>query len=145
MIGNLAASKLLLGASLVVIGGVTIAIQIQRDLSQANAEILAAQVQAPQQVGQASLPELPVTVGFRMSMLGDGMVAEFVSHIAGGVAVEADVDASATHQTRAFIIDLSPERRVEIGRYQGYAFAPGDVITLKHAGFKPIRVTAPSS
>jgi hypothetical protein len=60
-----------------------------------------------------------------------------------GLAVKARIVDAATHQEHDFTIDVDPGRPTEFGYVQGYAFEPGDAVTLSHDGYKTVYWVVP--
>jgi hypothetical protein len=92
----------------------------------------------------ASLPELPVSVGFRHALIGKSLVAEFTSHAPKNMAVIVDVVDAASHDHRSYRVNVGPGRPTPFGHREGYSFEPGDTLTMMHDGFKPIVAQVPS-
>jgi hypothetical protein len=92
----------------------------------------------------ASMPELPVTVGFHHAALEKSLVADFSSHAASNMAVIVDVVDAASHAHRRFRVTVGPGHPTAFGHFQGYGFEPGDTLTIAHVGYKPIAVQVPS-
>jgi|SRR5277367_2098203 len=113
----------------IVIGGALSALS----LIQSRAQLQAQNVQLQQ---QAALKDLPITVGFRKAILGHGEVAVLHNLSGSGLALKARIVDAATHQERDVTIDVDTGRPTEFGHAQGYAFEPGDALTLSHDGYK---------
>jgi hypothetical protein len=87
-------------------------------------------------VQRASMPEIPVSVTVREALLGPGKVLR-VQNLGGeDLAVRARIIDAASHHERDFTLRIDRGRSAEFGHLQGYAFEPGDRITLAHDGFK---------
>jgi hypothetical protein len=120
-----------IAVGVIVIGGALSALSIIKSRAQLqaqNAELLR----------QAGLKTLPIGVGFRKAILGHGEVAVLRNLSATGLAVKARIVDAATHQEHNFTIDIEPGRPTEFGYVQGYAFEPGDAVTLSHDGYKTV-------
>jgi hypothetical protein len=99
-------------------------------------QLEASNTRMQQQLRDASMPELPVAVGFRGALLGPGRVVR-VENLAGtDIAVQAQVIDAASHHERDFTWSINRGFTAEFGHAQGYAFEPGDQLTLAHDGFK---------
>ncbi len=96
------------------------------------------QVQNAELQRQAALKNLPIGVGFRKAILGQGEVAVLRNLSEAELAVKARIVDAATHQEHNFTIDIDPGRPTEFGYAQGYAFEPGDAVSLSHDGYKTV-------
>jgi hypothetical protein len=120
-----------IAVGVIVIGGALSALSVIKSRAQLqaqNAELLR----------EATLKTLPIGVGFRKAILGHGEIAVLRNLSATGLAVKARIVDAATHQEHNFTIDVGPGRPTEFGYVQGYAFEPGDAVTLSHDGYKTV-------
>jgi hypothetical protein len=110
--------------------------QTQAQLEASKADLAASNAQMQREVVAASMPELPVLVGFRPALLGRGKVARIENASGQDMAVRARVVDAASHQVREFTLNIDRGQIAEFGHAQGYAFEPGDEVTLSHDGYK---------
>jgi hypothetical protein len=125
-----------IAVGVIVIGGALSALSVIKSRAQLqaqNAELLR----------QAALKNLPIGVGFRKAILGHGEIAVLRNLSDTGLAVKARVIDAATHQEHNFTIAVDPGRPTEFGYVQGYAFEPGDAVTLSHDGYKTVYWVVP--
>jgi hypothetical protein len=125
-----------IAVGVILIGGAFSALSIIKSRAQLqaqNAELLR----------EATLKPLPIGVGFRQALLGHGEVAVLRNLSATGLAVKARIVDAATHQEHNFTIDVGPGRPTEFGYAQGYAFEPGDAVTLSLDGYKTVHWEVP--
>jgi hypothetical protein len=120
-----------IAVGVIVIGGALSALSVIKSRAQL-------QVQNAELQRQAALKNLPIGVGFRKAILGHGEVAVLRNLSGAGLAVKARIVDAATHQEHNFTIDIDPGRPTEFGYAQGYAFEPGDAVTLSHDGYKTV-------
>jgi hypothetical protein len=116
-----------IAVGVILIGGALSALSVIKSRAQL-------QVQNAELQRQAALKNLPIGVGFRKAILGQGEVAVSEAEL----AVKARIVDAATHQEHNFTIDIDPGRPTEFGYAQGYAFEPGDAVTLSHDGYKTV-------
>jgi hypothetical protein len=125
-----------IAVGVIVIGGALSALSIIKSRAQLqaqNAELLR----------EAALKSLPIGVGFRKAILGHGEIAVLRNLGGTGLALKARIVDAATHQEHNFTIDVDPGRPTEFGYAQGYAFEPGDAVTLSHDGYKTVYWVVP--
>jgi hypothetical protein len=120
-----------IAVGVIVIGGALSALSVIKSRAQLQA-------QNAEFARQAALKPLPIGVGFRKAILGHGEIAVLRNLGATGLAVRARIVDAATHQEHNFTIDVGPGRPTEFGYVQGYAFEPGDAVTLSHDGYRTV-------
>jgi hypothetical protein len=125
-----------IAVGVIVIGGALSA----RSVIKSRAQL---QAQNAELQRQAALKNLPIGVGFRKAILGHGEIAVLRNLSATGLAVTARIVDAATHQEHNFTINVDPGRPTEFGYVQGYAFEPGDAVTLLHDGYKTVYWVVP--
>lgn len=109
----------------------------------ANSKIAQLTQQANEKIRLANQPEIPIRVSFRKAWLASGNVAGFHNLSAQTVAVVANVERPLSGQGRAFTLAIDPGVTKEIGEVEGWAFVPGDSITLTQPEHKSLLVRAP--
>jgi hypothetical protein len=89
------------------------------------------------------MPELPVAVSFRQSVLGHGKVAVFSNRAPVDMAIVVGIVDAATHGQHAFRINVNAGRVTQFGANEGYTFEPGDRMVMTHDGYKPLLASVP--
>ena len=115
--------------------------QLQAQLTQSQSQIADLQRrlgQASAQSRPAWMPDLPVQVTFRPARFTDGMVASFFNYSSAPVEVAALFQSDATHQQLQRHLVLPPNQTLEIGAAQGWAFLPGQTVTLTNSSYQPL-------
>ena len=79
--------------------------------------------------------ELPVSVDFRRSLLGEGTVAVIKNAATHDMKVLVTVSNVTTKQRKDFVLFLRPLGTREIGWVQGWVFARGETIAVEHDGY----------
>ncbi len=93
---------------------------------------------AEAKLGAETRPDLPVTLTFRKSVLSTGLVAMFRNTSGNALEFSLDLESPATgrHVRRSMVLD--PNGMLEMGVHQGWAFAPGQRITLDNPDYRPL-------
>lgn len=105
--------------------------QYQQLVNDANNKLAEAQ----SRIQRANQPEVPVRVGFRKALMSSGNVAGFNNTSGQTIAISINVSRSSG-QSRSFEVTLDPGMTKEIGEREGWAFIPGDSITITQPGHK---------
>jgi hypothetical protein len=79
---------------------------------------------------------LPLDFSWRPSVIGNGLVLRLKPHSSSLV-----VNVTWRGKSQEFLV--SSGRLTEIGHLEGFAFAPGDDVTLEVDGYKPRYISAP--
>ena len=95
------------------------------------------------QMGTASKPTMPMTVHFRSSFLGKGVVAVLENTSDRSLTVVMNVRNPTLARLRRFTVDIEPHAREDFGHLEGWQFASGDELTLFHNNFNALRVVVP--
>lgn len=92
-------------------------------------------------LAQEVRPDLPIKVGFRPAIFGDGKVAVIENVSSRELEVTLDVLSPATGLTyhRALVLDTN--RVQQIGKAEGWEFATGQQIKLSNPQYRPIAGT----
>lgn len=100
---------------------------------------------ATQDFGQlaAQKPPLPVSVAFRSSWLGQGMVAELHNASARFLTVVLVVRNPTLATARRFDLELRPESTTSFGHLEGWRFSSGDELALYNDGFAAVKAVVP--
>ena len=95
------------------------------------------------QAEQSAKPALPVSVHFRSSFLGKGIVAVIENGSDRDLTVVMNVRNPTLARLRRFTLDLPPHGSEDFGHLEGWQFASGDEIMLFHNNFSALRVVVP--
>jgi len=113
----------------------------QREIEQLKAQI--AFKESDIQAAASAKPLLPVTVGFRSSMLGRGLVAVIDNTSDRYLTVVLSVRNPTRALAKRFNLELSPRSSTDFGHFEGWQFASGDEVALFNDGFATLRLTVP--
>ena len=104
-----------------------------QDAQQAHTQASAEQ----QLLVKEARPDLPITMGFRPSLLGNGKVAVIQNISNSEIEVTMDVVSPATGLTfhRALVIDA--HRVQQLGKAEGWEFAAGQQVRLNNPKYRP--------
>ena len=94
-------------------------------------------------LGSTSKPSMPVTVHFRSSFLGKGVVAVLENTSERSLTLVMNVRNPTLARLRRFTIDIEPHASEDFGHLEGWQFASGDELTLFHNNFNVLRVVVP--
>ncbi len=83
-------------------------------------------------------PDLPIKLGFRPALFGEGKVAVLQNVSNREIEVTLDVQSPATGRNyhRALVIDAN--RVQQIGKAEGWEFASGQQVRLNNPQYRPI-------
>ena len=86
----------------------------------------------------AARPELPVRLSFRDALIGPHKraVLENLSDSALEVVLDVKSPVTGAHFSRTFVIN--PRSFGQVGRAQGWPFAPGQLVTVSHPRYRPL-------
>ena len=84
-----------------------------------------------------ALPEMPVDVTYRSSLLNSGLVAIFNNKSNRQLSLLVTVSNPTLGNESTFQLDLAPQAVREVGHMEGWAFASGDLIKIVHNDYKP--------
>lgn len=99
--------------------------------------------QAALEKEQSRLPVVPVRVEMRRSAMGHGLVAMLTNTSARQLPLLIATHNPTTKATKQFTLQVAPGLKSEIGYQEGWAFASGDKVLLRSAGFEDIQYTVP--
>lgn len=121
------------------------------DATAAHAQAAATQAQAAAeqeqlQTAAAKLadetrPDLPVNFGTRRALLSAGKVGIFHNTSGRELEFTLDLDSPATGRHVRKAVVLNPNGILQIGAHEGWAFAPGQRITLNNPAYRPLQFT----
>ncbi len=89
----------------------------------------------------ASLPEATAIVDFRKALLSSGSVAVIRNTSDGSSPFSLQVERPSTSKQQRFETVIDGSGSKEVGEGQGWAFVPGDRITVGQPGHKPLTFT----
>ena len=93
--------------------------------------------------GPGSKPAIPVTVHFRSSFLGRGIVAVLENNSDRYLTVVMNVRNPTLAQLRRFTLEIPPHGSEDFGHLEGWQFASGDELVMFHNDFNALRVVVP--
>lgn len=91
----------------------------------------------------ARLPDLPLNVAYRKAFTGPGLVVALKNNSGRALAVAATFKNPTLGTEQTFRVDVPPMGTREMGHLEGWTFASGDTITIKHADYKTGVFTLP--
>lgn len=91
----------------------------------------------------SGFPALPLTVTYRRSLVGNGLVAQFRNASSSPLSLSARFSNTVTAESRLFRVTVPPHGVAEFGHMEGWAFARGHTIDLTAAGFRPLEIVVP--
>lgn len=112
-------------------------------VTEANAQNKQLTEDATTKLQLANQAEIQVRVGFRKAMLKSGLVAGFTNLSSQSIAVSVNVQRGSSGQSRNFELTLDPGKPKEIGEREGWAFIPGDSLTVSQPDHKSLSVQIP--
>jgi hypothetical protein len=82
------------------------------------------------------LPELPVNVLYRESLVGEGYVARFQNLSEKYMQVRVRLSNPTLRTVKNSYVDLRPNEITELGWLEGWKFVSGETIEMFHEGFR---------
>lgn len=95
------------------------------------------------QSGSDAKPAMPVTVHFRTSFLGRGIVAVIENTSDRHLTVVMNLRNPTLARLRRFTLEIPPHGSEDFGHLEGWQFASGDELVLFHNDFNALRVVVP--
>jgi hypothetical protein len=99
------------------------------------------------EIGEADSPAasatLPVSVSFRRSLVGKGIVAQLRNLAKGPLTLTARFTNPATNESRLFTFTVSEGGLKEFGYVEGWVFGSGHRIELSSQGYQALTITVP--
>jgi len=96
-----------------------------------------------EQARETARSALPVVVGFRSSMLGQGLVAMIENTSDRYLTVVLAVRNPALSTAKRFQLELGPRSRTDFGHLEGWQFVSGDEMDLFSDEFGALKITVP--
>ena len=95
------------------------------------------------QMGSEAKPAMPITVHFRTSFLGRGIVAVIQNTSDRHLTVVMNLRNPTLARLRRFTLEIPPHGSEDFGHLEGWQFASGDELVLFHNDFSALRVMVP--
>lgn len=95
------------------------------------------------QLASESRPDLPIRVGFRRALIGQGEVGTFLNLSNQVLQVTLDVTSPATGASLHRVLTMNPHGFVQIGPIQQWPFAPGQKLELSNPSFRSVTRMVP--
>lgn len=95
------------------------------------------------QTGSEAKPAMPITVHFRTSFLGRGIVAVIQNTSERHLTVVMNLRNPTLARLRRFTLEIPPRSSEDFGHLEGWQFASGDELMLFHNDFNALRVVVP--
>ena len=89
-------------------------------------------------------PDLPITMGFRPAILGQGLVMELRNNSGSDIEVAAVFSSDVTGQNQRRNLVLPANRILSFGSNEGWAFEPGQHVSLSNTSYRPGTWVVPS-
>ena len=86
-------------------------------------------------------PAIPVSVSFRPSLMGKGIVAVFNTTVKIPVAAIVQVHSASLGTTKQFELHLESRHATELGHLEGAFLENGDTITVENQNYSSITFT----
>ena len=86
---------------------------------------------------------MPVVVGFRSSMLGQGLVAVIENTSDRYLTVVLAVRNPTLSTAKRFTLELTPRSSTDFGHLEGWQFASDDEVALFNDEFGALKITVP--
>jgi hypothetical protein len=112
-----------------------------REIEQLKAQL--AYKESDYQAVATAKPALPVSVGFRSSMLGRGLVAVIENTSERYLTITLTVRNPTLATAKRFQLELEPQASTHFGHLEGWRFVSGDEIALLNDEFAPLRLRVP--
>ena len=95
------------------------------------------------QSGLDAKPPMPITVHFRTSFLGKGIVAVIENTSERDLTLVMNLRNPTLARLRRFTLEIPPHGSEDFGHLEGWQFASGDELVLFHNDFNALRVVVP--
>lgn len=114
---------------------------VQRE-AQRLSQVLTARAVDPAQ-HDSGKPELPITLHFRKSFWGKGLVAEIENTSDQFLTLVLSVRNPTLATAKRFEIQLKGGGDLDFGHDEGWQFASGDEVGIYHSNFKALKAIVP--
>lgn len=115
--------------------------EVQREAERLS-QVVAARAADPAQ-HDAGKPELPVTLHFRRSFWGRGLVAEIENTSEQYLTLILSVRNPTLATARRFQVSLKGGDDIAFGHDDGWQFASGDEVAIYHNDYRPLKTIVP--
>ena len=112
---------------------------VQAHLNEAQSQLMDTQ----RQLADATKPVLPVTVTFKKSLSGSGLVGVFKNSSVAPLEIAAVFSSPETGGKRAASLVIPANGVKELGHVEGWPFAAGQHIQLMNNGYKAVEYDIP--
>ena len=109
---------------------------VQQLATEARSRIETVTQEASQRLAAANLPEATVAVSTRKAVLSSGNVAILKNTSDESIGIFIVATRPSVNRQRRFEVTLDPQSAKEIGEREGWAFVPGDTVTVEQPGHK---------
>jgi hypothetical protein len=113
----------------------------QAQLTETQSQLMEKQAQ----LAEINKPELPVTVSFKSSLSGAGLVGVFKNTSVSPLEVAAVFSSPATGGKRAANLVIPANGVKEVGHVEGWPFAAGQHIQLMNNRYRPREYDVPGT
>lgn len=113
-----------------------------REIEQLKAQLAYKETDV-QQARETARPALPVVVGFRSSMLGQGLVAVIENISDRYLSVVLAVRNPTLSTGKRFQLELEPRSKIDFGHLEGWQFASDDEVSVFSDEFGTLKLTVP--
>lgn len=120
-----------------------LATDANRKIAEANSSLRQLADEANKKIQIANQPEIPVRVTFRKALFSSGNVASFANISGQIIAITGNIERPSSGQSHSFELTIDRGQTKEIGEREGWAFVPGDTITLSQPDHKSLAIRAP--
>lgn len=113
-------------------------------LDDANAKLDKARAiieEADKRIAIANQREVEVKVSFRKGFIDSGYVAVFRNIYDRSVVITADIERPSSRKKRSIEMTFDPSQSKEIGESEGWAFVPGDTVTINQDNHRSLIFT----
>lgn len=92
---------------------------------------------------EQNLTPLPVDVGYRSALIGDGLVLKVKNNSNRTLTILATLSNPTLHSEKTFNLTTAPNDVAEIGHLEGWVLVSGDQIKLSNSDYKSWQGSVP--
>ena len=85
---------------------------------------------------EQNLPPLPVEVGYRPALIGEGLVLKVKNNSNRTLTILATLSNPTLHSEKTFNLTTAPNEVSEIGHLEGWVLVSGDQVKLSNTEYK---------